>query len=200
MRHDTVTSEDSNFLDGNLIYWDGAHWTSTISPDGMWRWDGNSWQAISDSDPIRDIRLDERIQFTGVTPRAGKFPSSPTYKNSSVAIGTTWVASPGLIRWRPILFDDVQMVGVVGPTVSQQMLFQSVPWGSGAELRFRTQRGVSMGVRASGIPPEARTLLLNALPQSVDISPAAGAFLIGFLKRSWFGIPGLEIRPGKGSM
>lgn len=51
-----------------ILFWDGNHWASTISPDGVYRWNGAAWTVIAPDDPIRTIALDDRSQFEGLSP------------------------------------------------------------------------------------------------------------------------------------
>jgi len=195
-----MSSVGGGFSDAGILYWDGSHWIPVVSPDGTMRWDGQAWSPISADDPLHAIQLDDRASYSGTTPASGKFPSVAAFRNSGVAIGDGWIATPGAIHWHPVALADLRSVGFVGPTAGQQLMLQRIPGGSGPELRFTVQDGHAFGVKSTWLSMEVRQLILQHLQQDAYPTAAAGAFLVGFLPRRWFGIPGLEIQTGRGTM
>jgi|SRR5665213_2862060 len=102
-----------------ILFWDGNHWASTISPDGVYRWNGAAWTVIAPDDPIRTIALDDRSQFEGLSPSSFKAPSQPLYKGNGLSIGSDWIASPGPVHWKPVAVADIEAVGITASTVGQ---------------------------------------------------------------------------------
>ena len=123
---------------GNL-YWDEHQRVPVVSPDGAMRWDGQAWAPIPADDPIHDIRLDDRGSSSCTTPASGRFPSAPVFKNSGVAIGDGWIATPGVSHRHPVALADLRSVGFVGPLAGQQLMMQWNPWGVGlnCDSRFK---------------------------------------------------------------
>ena len=182
------------FSDAGILYWDGKRWDPVVSPDGTMRWDGQAWAPVRDDDPIHGIQLDDRASFNGTTPASGKLPSTPVFKNSGVAIGDGWIATPGAIHWHPVAWADLRSVGFVGPTAGQQLMLQRIPGGSGPELRFNLQGGHAFGVKSTWLSMAVRQLILQQLPLDAYPTAAAGAFMIGFMPRflvryPWAGDP-----------
>ncbi len=41
----------STAVGGWLVWWKGQQWSSTLSGDGNWRWNGHSWEAVRPANP-----------------------------------------------------------------------------------------------------------------------------------------------------
>ena len=179
---------------GGLLLWSDNHWVSRLSPDGKFLWNGSGWDAVRDDDPIFDAPLDHSNMFSGPSPRSGKLASKPLFKNSGMALGDNWIAKRGFCRWLPKATSEIESVGIVGPSLGQQLFLQRVPTGNDPEVRFNFQDGTTVGIKVQYFPTQVRMMVISQLPQQCSPTPAGAAFLLGVLGKRYFGLPGMEIR------
>ncbi len=113
-----MTNSEDHFSSEGMLYWDGQHWVPVYSVDGTRKWNGQEWTPVLPEDPIHSIELDDRELFMISDPPSGKFSSKPIFKNMGLAIGGDWIAGEGLLSFRPVPFDYILALELLGPLLA----------------------------------------------------------------------------------
>jgi hypothetical protein len=180
-----------------LYSWDGTAWCSTLSPDGAFRWDGSEWRPVADAPTGAPATGTGTFEFAGALDGSPygdghhpdpspHLPDGATYDDGIIAVGPGWLGVHGTLHWRCLQTADLRSVALVGPTALTDVSLDHSIEAPKPDLALRDSAGRLLRIEIDKIAPAARSAILQAVGTGADVTRAAEGFLAyGYLPGDW---------------